>query len=141
MISASTNLVTSSWIALFLSGACPLLFFLMGWHPSRMFKRCFDMDLGTPVIYAVFQENISKLSLSRLQSFILPFSDKLSPIMTVCSGYYGWIATLIPSVAAGSLGGRTFFVLPPFRTPLVLWYCCVLSLFFLLLGILAFRER
>nr|GFB59840.1 hypothetical protein [Tanacetum cinerariifolium] len=76
-----------------------------------------------------------------LQSFILPFSDKLSPIMTVCSGYYGWIATLIPSVAAGSLGGRTFFVLPPFRTPLVLWYCCVLSLFFLLLGILAFRER
>ncbi|GKC83089.1 hypothetical protein Tco_1138806 [Tanacetum coccineum] len=75
-----------------------------------MFKRCSAMDLGTPVISAGFQENISKLSLSRLQSSILPFSDKLSPIVTVCFGYSGWIATLIPSAATGSLGGRAFCV-------------------------------
>ncbi|GJT33616.1 hypothetical protein Tco_0924035 [Tanacetum coccineum] len=49
-----------------------------------MFKRCSAMDLGTP--------------------------DKLSSIVTVCSGYSGWIATLISSMAAGSLGGRTFYV-------------------------------
>ncbi|GKD73774.1 hypothetical protein Tco_1332056 [Tanacetum coccineum] len=82
----------------------------MGWHPSRMFKRCSAMDLGTPVISAGFQANISKLSLSRLQSSILPFSDKLLPIVIVCSGYSGWIATLIPSMAVGSFGGRAFCV-------------------------------
>ncbi|GKF98073.1 hypothetical protein Tco_0296856, partial [Tanacetum coccineum] len=43
-------------------------------------------------------------------SSILPFLDKLSPIVTVCSAYSGWIATLIPSVVVGSLGGRTFCV-------------------------------
>ncbi|GKC34851.1 hypothetical protein Tco_1047235 [Tanacetum coccineum] len=75
-----------------------------------MFKRCFPMDLGTPVISVSFQANISKLSLSRLQSSILPFSDKLLPIVMVCSVYSGWIATLIPSMAVGSLGGRTFYV-------------------------------
>ncbi|GKD75014.1 hypothetical protein Tco_1333296 [Tanacetum coccineum] len=75
-----------------------------------MFKRCSAMDLGTPVIFAGFQANISKLSLSRLQSSILPFLDNLPPIVTVCSGYSGWIATLIPSVAVSSLGGRTICV-------------------------------
>nr|GEU81173.1 hypothetical protein [Tanacetum cinerariifolium] len=49
-------------------------------------------------------ENMSKLSLSKLQSSILPFSDRLTPIVTVCSGYSGWIATLIPSTAVGSWG-------------------------------------
>ncbi|GKA99973.1 hypothetical protein Tco_0827967 [Tanacetum coccineum] len=42
------SLVTSSWMALFRSGACPLLFCLMGGHPSRIFKQCSAMDLGTP---------------------------------------------------------------------------------------------
>nr|GEZ16414.1 putative reverse transcriptase domain-containing protein [Tanacetum cinerariifolium] len=46
------------------SGACPL-FFLMGGHPSRMFKRCSAMDLGTLVISANFQANMSTLFLSK----------------------------------------------------------------------------
>ncbi|GJU13546.1 hypothetical protein Tco_1135942 [Tanacetum coccineum] len=71
-----------------------------------MFKRCSAMNLGTPVMSAGFQANISKLSLRRLQSSILPFSDRLPPIMTVCSGYSGWIATLIPSVTVGSWVGE-----------------------------------
>ncbi|GKG25682.1 hypothetical protein Tco_0398828, partial [Tanacetum coccineum] len=95
----------SSWIALFLSGVCPLLFCLMGWHPSRMFKRCFATERGTSVMYAGFQANIFKFYFSKLQSSILPFSDRLSPIMTVWSGYFGWIATSILSVTAGFLGG------------------------------------
>ncbi|GJU87486.1 hypothetical protein Tco_1295032, partial [Tanacetum coccineum] len=88
----------------------PLLFCLMGWHPLRMFKRCFTMDLGTPVMSASLQANMFKLSLSRFHSSILPFSNWLPPIVTVYSGYSGWIATLIPSVAVGSLGGRTICV-------------------------------
>ncbi|GKC78098.1 hypothetical protein Tco_1128872 [Tanacetum coccineum] len=62
------------------------------------------MDLRTPVMSAGFQANISKFSFSKLQSFILPFSDKLPPIITDCSGYSGWIVTLIPSAVVGSLG-------------------------------------
>ncbi|GKC18726.1 hypothetical protein Tco_1020876, partial [Tanacetum coccineum] len=73
-----------------------------------MFKRCSAIDLGTPVMYAGFQANMSKLSLSRLQSSIHPFSDRLSPIVTVYSRYSGWISTLIPSVAIGSWGGGLF---------------------------------
>ncbi|GJY72846.1 hypothetical protein Tco_0477277, partial [Tanacetum coccineum] len=68
-------------------------------------QRCSAMDLGTPVISVGFQENISKLSLSKLQSSILPFSDRLPPIVTICFGYSGWIATLIPSAAVGYWGG------------------------------------
>ncbi|GKA83562.1 hypothetical protein Tco_0805157 [Tanacetum coccineum] len=83
----------------------PLLFCLMGWHPSRIFKRCSAMDLGTPVISAGFQANMSKFSLSKLQSSILPFFDRLPPIVTVYSGYSRWIATLIPSAAVGYWGG------------------------------------
>ncbi|GKD83563.1 hypothetical protein Tco_1350402 [Tanacetum coccineum] len=109
MIPASTSLTTSSWIALFLSGACPLLFCLIGWHPSRMFKRCSATERGTPVMSASFQANISKFSFSKLQSSILPFLDRLPPIVTDYSGYSGWIATLIPSVAAGSLGSEASY--------------------------------
>ncbi|GJZ97988.1 hypothetical protein Tco_0670441, partial [Tanacetum coccineum] len=76
---------------------------------SRMFKRCSAMDLRTPVMSTGFQANMSKLSFGRLQSSILPFSDKLSPIVTVCSGYSGWIATWIPSAVVGSRGGRAFY--------------------------------
>ncbi|GJR41894.1 hypothetical protein Tco_1309997 [Tanacetum coccineum] len=65
------------------------------------------MERGTPVMFAGFQANTSKISFSKLHSSIRPFSDRLSPIMTVSSGYSGWIATLTPSVTAGSLGERT----------------------------------
>nr|GEY83920.1 hypothetical protein [Tanacetum cinerariifolium] len=68
------------------------------------------MDRGTPVMSAGFQANISKFSFSKLQSSILPFSDKLSLIVMVFFGYSGWIATLIPSVVVGSLGGRVLYV-------------------------------
>ncbi|GKG25371.1 hypothetical protein Tco_0395999, partial [Tanacetum coccineum] len=54
---------------------------------------------------AGFQANISKFSFRRLQTFVLPFSDRLSPIIMVWSGYFGWIATSILSVTAGFLGG------------------------------------
>ncbi|GJY79480.1 hypothetical protein Tco_0485281 [Tanacetum coccineum] len=54
---------------------------------------------------ASFQANISKFSFRRLQTSILPFSDRLPPIMMVWSGYFGWIATLILSATAGFLGG------------------------------------
>ncbi|GKB69406.1 hypothetical protein Tco_0930818 [Tanacetum coccineum] len=77
----------------------------MGWHPSRIFRRCSTKDLETLVTSAGFQVNMFKLSLSKLQSSILPFSDRLPPIVTVCSGYSSWIATLIPSTAVGSWGG------------------------------------
>nr|GFB53438.1 hypothetical protein [Tanacetum cinerariifolium] len=65
------------------------------------------MDLGMHVMSADFQENTSKLSFSRLQSSIIPFSDRLPPIIMICSGYSGWIA-LIPSTAVCSLGGDPF---------------------------------
>ncbi|GKF95482.1 hypothetical protein Tco_0288217, partial [Tanacetum coccineum] len=41
-------------------------------------------------------------------SSILPFSDRLPSIITVCFRYSGWIATLIPYVAVGSGGGGPF---------------------------------
>ncbi|GJW69497.1 hypothetical protein Tco_0126414 [Tanacetum coccineum] len=80
----------------------------MGGHPSRIFRQCSTMDIGMPVMSAGFQANTSKLYLSRLQSSILPFSDKLPPIVIVCSGYSGWIATFIPYAVAGFLGGGSF---------------------------------
>ncbi|GKE78026.1 hypothetical protein Tco_1544146, partial [Tanacetum coccineum] len=48
---------------------------------------------------------MSRLSLRKLQSSILPFSDRLSHIIPVGLGYCGWIATLISSVAVDSYGG------------------------------------
>ncbi|GKD75333.1 hypothetical protein Tco_1333615 [Tanacetum coccineum] len=93
----------------------------MGGHPSRIFRRCSTMDIGTPVMSAGFQANTSKLSLSRLQSSILPFSDKLPPIIIVCSGYSGWIATFIPYAVAGFLGGQFEFFLSPRRTMIPLY--------------------
>nr|GFB08215.1 hypothetical protein [Tanacetum cinerariifolium] len=68
------------------------------------------MNLRMPVISVGFQANMSKLSLSRLQSSILPFSDRFPPIVTVCFEYFGWIATLFPSVAVGTWGGGLFGV-------------------------------
>nr|GEU71560.1 polygalacturonase-like [Tanacetum cinerariifolium] len=58
------------------------LFFESFVHKPLIFKRCSAMDLGTPVISA----------------------DRLPPIMSLYLGYSGWIATLIPFYAAGSLG-------------------------------------
>ncbi|GJU69486.1 hypothetical protein Tco_1255745 [Tanacetum coccineum] len=47
------------------------------------------MNLETPVISAGFQDNTSRLSLSKLHSSILPFLDRLPHMVTVCSGYLG----------------------------------------------------
>nr|GEZ47555.1 reverse transcriptase domain-containing protein [Tanacetum cinerariifolium] len=58
-------------------------------HPSRIFKRSSVMALGTPVMFAGFQANMSKVFLSKLQNSIFPFSDRLPPIVTVCFGYLG----------------------------------------------------
>ncbi|GKD52408.1 hypothetical protein Tco_1281384 [Tanacetum coccineum] len=80
----------------------------MGEHPSRTFIRCFAMDLGTPVMSDGFQANMSRLLLSKSQISIFPFFDRLPPIVTVCSGYSGWIATFIPSAAVGSLRMDSF---------------------------------
>ncbi|GJT27741.1 hypothetical protein Tco_0908016 [Tanacetum coccineum] len=44
------ELVTSSWMALFQSDACPLLFCLIGGHPLQIFKQCSAMDLGKPPV-------------------------------------------------------------------------------------------
>nr|GEW44561.1 hypothetical protein [Tanacetum cinerariifolium] len=60
----------------------------------------FCVALYYQVVYVHFQVQIS----------ILSFLDKLPPIVTVCSGYSGKIATLIPYVIVGSLGGGTFYV-------------------------------
>ncbi|GJX51255.1 hypothetical protein Tco_0278100 [Tanacetum coccineum] len=50
-----------------------------------MFRWCSAIDLRTPVMSASFQENMSNLFLSMSQSSIFPFSDRLPPIVTVCS--------------------------------------------------------
>ncbi|GJW26856.1 hypothetical protein Tco_0040667 [Tanacetum coccineum] len=70
-------------MALFRSGACPLLFCLMGGHPSWTFRRCSAMDLRTPVMSEGFQANMSRLLLR-------------------------WIATFIPFAVVGSLGRDLF---------------------------------
>ncbi|GJR29937.1 hypothetical protein Tco_1106169 [Tanacetum coccineum] len=70
-----------------------------------MFRRCSAMDLGMPVMSAGFQANMSRLFLSRSQSSILSFSDKLPYMVMVCSGYSGWIAILIPASVVVALGG------------------------------------
>nr|GEX95866.1 hypothetical protein [Tanacetum cinerariifolium] len=51
--------------------------------------------------------NMSRLFLSTSQSFILSFSDRLPPIVTVCSGCSGCIGTFIPFTTTGSLGGSS----------------------------------
>ncbi|GKA05428.1 hypothetical protein Tco_0684548 [Tanacetum coccineum] len=83
-------------------------------HPSWTFRRCSSMDLGTLFMSANFQANMSRLFLSTSKSSIIPFSDRLPPIVIVCSGYSGvclgysrCIATFIPSTAIGSLGGSS----------------------------------
>ncbi|GJR19452.1 hypothetical protein Tco_0967979 [Tanacetum coccineum] len=58
---------------------------------------------------AGFQANMSRLFLSTLQSSIFPFSDRLPPIVTVCLGYSGCIATFILSATASSLGGSSLW--------------------------------
>ncbi|GJR70402.1 hypothetical protein Tco_0016467 [Tanacetum coccineum] len=65
------------------------------------------MDRRTHVMSAGFQTNMSRLFLSTSQSSIFPFSDRLPPIVTVCSGYSGCIATFILSATASSLGGSS----------------------------------
>ncbi|GJX79526.1 reverse transcriptase domain-containing protein [Tanacetum coccineum] len=100
-IPSSTSLATSSWIALFLSSACPF-FFAYGLASLAVVQTVFRYGSWN----AGFQANISKFSFSKLQSFILPFSDRLPPIVTDYSGYSGWITTLIPFAAVGSLGSE-----------------------------------
>ncbi|GJZ11685.1 hypothetical protein Tco_0546444 [Tanacetum coccineum] len=72
-------------------------------HPSRTFRQCSAMDLGTHVISVGFQTNMSRLFLRRLQSSIFTVSDNFPPMVMVCSRYSGWIATCIPFSVAGSL--------------------------------------
>nr|GEV57577.1 hypothetical protein [Tanacetum cinerariifolium] len=70
--------------------------------------RCSAMDLGAHVMSDGFQENMSRLLLSKSQSSIFPFSDRLPPIVIVYSRYSGWIATFIPSAVVGSMGRDSF---------------------------------
>nr|GEX60572.1 ribonuclease H-like domain-containing protein [Tanacetum cinerariifolium] len=76
---------TSSFIALFLSGAWLLFFYLTGEHPSRTFSLCFAMCRGTPVISAGFQENTSRLRLSKLHNAFRPSYVRVEHIAIVCS--------------------------------------------------------
>nr|GEY97902.1 hypothetical protein [Tanacetum cinerariifolium] len=50
---------------------------LMSWK----LERCSVMDLRTPVMFAGFQANTSRLLLSRSKSFIRPFSNRLPPMV------------------------------------------------------------
>nr|GEU33913.1 isoleucine--tRNA ligase, cytoplasmic-like [Tanacetum cinerariifolium] len=67
---------------------------MIGEHPSRTFRRCSVMCLGTPVISTGFQAKMSKLRPSNPHNLLRPSSVRLEPIITVCSGYFGFIATL-----------------------------------------------
>ncbi|GJV01540.1 putative reverse transcriptase domain-containing protein [Tanacetum coccineum] len=53
-----------------------------------MFNQCSIMDLGTSVISAGFQANISRLSLSRSRSSIFPFSYRPPPMVTEVILFY-----------------------------------------------------
>ncbi|GKB70156.1 hypothetical protein Tco_0931568 [Tanacetum coccineum] len=66
---------------------------------------CSAMCRGTLVISAGFQENISRLCLSKPHSSFCPSSVKLEPIAIVCSGYSGWIATWIFSFVTRLITG------------------------------------
>nr|GFC06952.1 reverse transcriptase domain-containing protein [Tanacetum cinerariifolium] len=66
---------------------------LLGW--------CSTMCLGTPVISAGFQAKMSKLRWSNSHNLLRPPSVRVEPIITVCSGYSGFIATLTLSSAIG----------------------------------------
>ncbi|GKC82525.1 hypothetical protein Tco_1138242, partial [Tanacetum coccineum] len=77
------------------------------WAPLVLICEVYTHPPAAIVFLYHYWENMSKLSFSRLQSSILPFSDKLPPIVMVCSGYSGWIATFTPSAPADS-GGRAF---------------------------------
>ncbi|GKF05595.1 hypothetical protein Tco_0036263 [Tanacetum coccineum] len=54
-------------------------------HPPRMFRRCSAIDLETPFISSYLQANMSRLFLSKSQSFILPFSDRFPLCVTTPS--------------------------------------------------------
>nr|GEZ93587.1 hypothetical protein [Tanacetum cinerariifolium] len=98
----------TSCIAWFLSAACPLFFFLTEEHPSRTFKRCSAICLGTLVISTGFQAKISKLCWSRPHNLLRPPSVRVKPIITVYFGYFGFIATLTLSYNIGLVVGRVF---------------------------------
>ncbi|GKA40235.1 hypothetical protein Tco_0732828 [Tanacetum coccineum] len=59
-----------------------------------MFKQCSAMDLGTRVVFAGFQANMSRLLLSKSLSSIFPFS--------------GWLPTIIPFATVGLLERDSF---------------------------------
>ncbi|GKG49555.1 hypothetical protein Tco_0516007, partial [Tanacetum coccineum] len=58
------------------------------------------MCCGTPVIFAGFQANMSRLCLSKSHNAFRPSSVRVEPIAIICSGYSGWMAILILSFAA-----------------------------------------
>ncbi|GKA29657.1 hypothetical protein Tco_0715902 [Tanacetum coccineum] len=90
-----TNFSTSSWITLFLFGACPLFFCLTGEYPSRIFKRCSAMFRGMPVIISwASRRNIQVFVCAMDHSLCDPFSVNVDPYGTVCSGYSGWLLYL-----------------------------------------------
>nr|GEW53355.1 hypothetical protein [Tanacetum cinerariifolium] len=66
------------------------------------------MCLGTLVISTGFQAKISKLCWSRPHNLLRPPSVRVKPIITVCSGYSGFIATLTLSYNIGLVVGRVF---------------------------------
>nr|GEY27520.1 hypothetical protein [Tanacetum cinerariifolium] len=61
-------------------------------HPLRTFSLCFAMCRGTP---AGFQENMSRLRLSKPHNSFRSSFDRVEHIAIVCSRYSRWIATLI----------------------------------------------
>ncbi|GJV59946.1 hypothetical protein Tco_1466046 [Tanacetum coccineum] len=85
----STSFSTFSCIALFISDAWLLFFSLTGDHLSRTFSLCSAMCRGTPVISAGFQENTSRLRLSKSHNAFRPSSLRVEHIAIVCSGYSG----------------------------------------------------
>ncbi|GKC83349.1 hypothetical protein Tco_1139066, partial [Tanacetum coccineum] len=70
-----------------------------------------DVDTHPPtVIVFLYHHWVREPAMSS----ILPISDRLPPIVTICSGFSGCIATFIPSATASSLGEAYLGLLPPF---------------------------
>ncbi|GKA71445.1 hypothetical protein Tco_0777584 [Tanacetum coccineum] len=87
MMPASKSLSTTSRIALFISGAWLLFFYLTGGYPSRTFSRCSAICHRTPVMFVGFQANTSRLRLSNPHNAFLLSSIRVEPIAIVRSGY------------------------------------------------------
>nr|GFC96412.1 hypothetical protein [Tanacetum cinerariifolium] len=101
------------WERVAIFGACFVQICKVDTHPLAVVMFLYHYwvckpVLRTPVVSTGFQVKMSRLFLSMSQSSILPFSDRLPHIVTVCSGYSRCIATFIPFTTAGSLSGISF---------------------------------